>query len=1132
MFPGAHPFESLQVALLRVAVNRPPHLYDELTSDADGLRRVVEQIAESGDTEIILVIDQFEELFSMVASAPDRQRFLDALVAATGDGSRLRVVLTLRADFFDQPLQYPEFAELFSSNVVPINPPTRDGLARAISQPARRVGVGLEPGLVSRIVDDVREQPGGLPLLQFALTELFARRDGDLLTVAGYEASGGVERALANRAEDTYAGLSAQGKEAARQLFLRLVTVDELADDTRRRVRQSELLGLDVDRAVMSDTLQRFGSLRFLSFDRDIASRAPTVELAHEALLREWQRLRTWIDERREDLLIHRRVQLTVHDWQDSGEDPSYLLRGNRLEQAIAWADRTDIAISEIEVGLIEASLGAEQREQADREALESKATRRRKAMIGVLAGGLVVAGLLGTVALERARDARVTAAQATARDLSTSAVAVIEEDPELGILLSLEAIEATDAVGAERVPEAASALRSTLAATRVLSRLPTGYGAVAFSGDGNRLVTDETDHRTLLLWDLASQTELARWVAPGGSGPVGIGQVAFTADGASLASTWVYVGEQLPLEGWTMHAVTLHDPETLDLVMSLPGEDGAYWAPSFGAVGLVAATFRGEDHSGVYVWDRESGQVIERFVSDPGTIGGMFIPDTTTLVLAQSGVRDSAGELVEPGLVRAIDVTTSDELWALPPLGINPSFMAVSPDGSKLALADNNLMEIWDLNTREQIHEGQHPDPQQITWSLDGSRLALSGNDSRVTILDAQRDWTPLIVGGHKASVWGTAIHPNGETLASASEDGEVVISDITEAGAVGDEAVAVGSPVGLLFLGPENRLVAGRDNGGGVTMDSVSGEVLADLPIEQSFALMPNDDFTTVAGPGSQGTDGLSFGVLVDAISGAVTHTFPECMIPRATSSGDEFVVLDSVDVCDPNDTLVPSQVLDLDSGAMVIDLGKRAILKAVFSPEGFDGPRYVAVTPYGEALEIYSLDDHELVASYSMDELRITGLGPLAVDPTGKYLGFGTIGPSSIVIDMTAIMSGASKMDAVLFNIEGNTATSPQFRVTSDGIGASASFNPVYRVWDINARELLFEINVDGLDDLGAVQFTPDGQQLAYEAANGVIRFTPLDTQAVIERARATVTRSLTDDECRQYLHTDGCVDSPGD
>jgi len=994
MFPGAHPFESLEGALLRVATTRPADLHETLTADPSGLGRIVDQLVEPG-SEILVVIDQFEELFSMVSSTTERRLILDSLVAATDIDSSFRIVLTLRADFFDQPLQYPEFADVFRSNLVAVSPPTRDGLTRAVSQPALNAGVGLEPGLVTRIVDDVIEQPGGLPLLQFALTELFAQTDGDILTLDAYDRSGGVGGALANRAEETYSSLPPTGQEAARQLFLRLVTVDELADDTRRRVRQSELLGLDIDRVVMSDIMQQFGALRFLSFDRDPASRAPTVELAHESLLREWQRLRTWIDERREDLLIHRRIQLTVQDWESSDRDQSYLLRGSRLEQAMAWAERTDIAVADEETTFIEESIEIEKRERADRQALEDKAARRRKAVVGALAGGLVVAGVLGAIAVDRAGNARVTAAQATARDLSSAAIAAIEQDPELGVLLSLEAIVATDSIGVDMVPEAASALRTTLADMRVVSRIPTGFNAVAYSDDGTRLVTDAaTERSTLRLWDGTSTRALAQWSGSDQSGfpPGEITKVRLSPDNGLFAATWNTNVEQFDAESAV--ALTLHDPDTLDLEQSLMGPPGTYDSPSFGVGDLIAATFVGDTGAGAQVWDRESGDVVGTFVSHT-TRSGEFIPGTTTLVLADGESHDDAGGLVETARLQAVDVITSEHVWSLPGLSIDPRLVWLSPDGLKAAIGGNDLVEIWDLDTQDLMQSQPHPDPQVMTWSGDSSRLAVSGNDADITIFDQDRGWEPtLILTGHSAPVWATSFHPSGETLASASEDGAVLIWDVTEAGAVGDEAVALGTPVGLIFLGPDDRLLAGSDDPGAMTVDLGTGDVEATLPLDFPTDLIPNDRLTTVAGAIDSGPNLPPSGHLVDGRTGAVIRDF-DCLLPRGISFDDRLVVLDAVDACEPGTTTTPSQVLDLETDDIVIDLGQRNVQKAVFSPEGYDGPPFVAVKLDDTDIEIYSLEERALIASFSAEDLGVTVFGVLSLDPKAGIWESGPLG-----------------------------------------------------------------------------------------------------------------------------------------
>ena len=184
------------------------------------------------DTQLLLVIDQFEELFSMVGDPHLSRLFLDSLTAVASDPrGHVRVVITLRADFFDRPLEFHGFGSLMEAGLVPVTMPSEDGLALAVSRPARLVGLELEPGLIAEIVRDVEGQPGGLPLMQHALTELAHRRRGRLLTFEAYAHSGGVTGALGNRAEEVFVSLNDAEQRAAEQVFLRLITVDETTED-------------------------------------------------------------------------------------------------------------------------------------------------------------------------------------------------------------------------------------------------------------------------------------------------------------------------------------------------------------------------------------------------------------------------------------------------------------------------------------------------------------------------------------------------------------------------------------------------------------------------------------------------------------------------------------------------------------------------------------------------------------------------------------------------------------------------------------------------------------------------------------------------------------------------------------
>ncbi len=340
MIPGPHPFDQLDGALARVAVEPPSDQVETIRSGRQSLSPVVAHLLPDGG-ELLLVVDQFEEVFTQVADDQERRRFLDMIVAeARSDASRVRIVLTLRADFFDRPLRHPEFGELMESAMVTVAAPTRDELSEIVVGPVGGVGVVVEEGLVAALVADAAGEAGGLPLLQHALTELFDRRQGNRLTLESYREAGGLSGSIGRRADATYAGLSDEDQATAREVFLRLVTVEEQAEDTRRRVRRSELMGMEAPTASVERVLDAFGRHRLLVFDRDAATRGPTVEVAHEALIQHWARLRAWVDEVRDDLLTRRRVEIATQDWLAAGEDRDLLLAGGRLEQAEGWKSR------------------------------------------------------------------------------------------------------------------------------------------------------------------------------------------------------------------------------------------------------------------------------------------------------------------------------------------------------------------------------------------------------------------------------------------------------------------------------------------------------------------------------------------------------------------------------------------------------------------------------------------------------------------------------------------------------------------------------------------------------------------------------------------------------------------------
>jgi DNA-binding SARP family transcriptional activator/ABC-type glycerol-3-phosphate transport system substrate-binding protein len=454
LLPGPNPLRELESALLGVAIQPPPSLSEELERDELGLLRAVDRALPDPDAELLIVLDQMEEMFTLVDAAERRHLLGSIRAAVESPGSRVRVVATLRADFFDQPLSVSGFGDLLAERTEAITLMSPEQLERAIAGPAEHVGLMVEPGLVAAMVADVADRPSALPLLEFALTELAERPEGDL-TLDAYRGIGGVSGALARRAERIYGAMNDAGRSASRQLFLSLVTLGEGTEDTRRRVRRTELHGLDVDRAPMDAAIDTFGRYRLLSFDRDELTREPTVELAHEALIHAWTRLGDWIDEAREDVRTHRRLVTSANEWAASGEEPSFLLTGARLERLASWVSETPLALGRTELAFVERSLAvhaeearSERARVAHERSLERRSVRRLRGFVAVLAVASLVAATLTVVAVNRSAEAELERDRSRVSGLTGAALANLRSDPELSVLLTLHAVNLSASIG------------------------------------------------------------------------------------------------------------------------------------------------------------------------------------------------------------------------------------------------------------------------------------------------------------------------------------------------------------------------------------------------------------------------------------------------------------------------------------------------------------------------------------------------------------------------------------------------------------------------------------------------------------------------------------------------------------
>jgi hypothetical protein len=360
--PGRRPYHRLAAALVALwqpektrRLTEGEELGNRMADGATSLDAAFDLAVResSGSDRLLLVVDQFEEVFTLAQAAEPRS-FVERLLAASAEAP-VTAVLTLRADFYGRALGLSRsLSDAIARGIVNLGPMTRDELGRAVEEPARRVGLAFEAGLVGRILDHVEQQPGDLPLVEFALTELWVKRAGKLLTHAAYDAIGGVAGAVGRRAEQQFTALAAVEQAVALRALSRLVrlsSANEEATDTRERVRLADL------GAPARPVIEAFVQARLLTTGRDVATNDETVEVSHEALIRSWDRLKNLLARDREFLLWRQGLGHDLTKWQRTNRDPAVLLRGAPLEEARRWLKERGGDLSETEQAYLRSSI-------------------------------------------------------------------------------------------------------------------------------------------------------------------------------------------------------------------------------------------------------------------------------------------------------------------------------------------------------------------------------------------------------------------------------------------------------------------------------------------------------------------------------------------------------------------------------------------------------------------------------------------------------------------------------------------------------------------------------------------------------------------------------------------------------
>ena len=1105
--PGSQPSRNLtgvlEQAFAARGERRPrDELAAVLTRGSAGLVELCGELAAlaahgAGRPSVLAVIDQAEELVTR-CGVGEQQAFLRLLRGALGEDSPVWAVATLRSEFLSTAPDRAGLAEMIDDPVV-IEPLSRDRLAEVIAGPAQRAGLEFAPGLVKRMVE---ETAGGdaLPLLAYTLRELCRRAGPDgQISIADYEAVGGVIGSLRHRADQLADALTRRGHGTlVVPTLLQLATVTGEDEPTRRRVKRSSL-GAE-EQAVVD----AFVDARLLTSTTDAAGEA-TVEVAHEALLRQWPPLHDAIEANRDLLRLRAELERLAADWQHGRRDDSYLLRGGRLAAIDQWANEHHEELGPLEREFLEACRALATR--------ELEASRRSVRRLRTLAGGLallLVAALLASGLAWKARN------QAILNQVIAEADQLRSTDPSLAAQLDLVAHRmnptpdsTTRLLTTTQIP-LANPLTGPTGSVNAVAFAPDGHtlaigsadhtvwlwnmadpghpvglgqpltgptgsvNAVAFAPDGHTLATGSADH-TVLLWDVTDPAQPRRLGEPL-AGPTGsVNAVAFAPDGHTLAigsadhTVWL----------WNMadpgHPVGLGQP--------LTGPTRSVNAVAFAPDGHTLAT-GSADHT-VLLWDvtdpARPRRLGEPLAGPTGSVNAVaFAPDGHTLAIGSADHTVLLWDVTDPARPRRLG-----EPLAGPTGSVNA--VAFAPDGHTLAIGSyDHTVWLWNMADPgrpvglEQSLIRHTTAVTSVAFAPDGHTLASSSFDGAIRLWNIPA----TVLTGHTGLVNAVAFSADGRTLASGGYDGTVRLWDVVDRG----RGARLGQPLSghtwailSVRFSPDGRTLAASGTEGQVRLWDVKDRA-SPVRLGQSLTAGPRTVWSVAFSPdgrtlaASDGNDDKVIQLwditnrehpvrLGQPLSG---HTLPVWSVAfapdgRTLATGSQDGTVRLWDVTAP---ARPRRLGDPLTGHTGL------VFSVAFAPDGHT----LASSGYDGTVRLWDVTDRE----------RPVGLGQPLTGHTGPVY-------------------------SVAFAPDGHTL-------------ASSSDDRTVRLWDVTDRErpVGFGQPLTGhTKAVWSVTFSPDGRTLASSGDDDTVRLWDQEVNHAIERICTTTGNVLTPQQWTRYI-----------
>jgi WD40 repeat protein len=1010
--------------------------------------------ADDGSEGRLVVVDQFEEIFTQCPDEAERLRFVRALLEMT----EAVVVLGVRTDFYQDCAAIPGLGELLPDNQVLVGPLSGNDLRRAITQPATAVGHTVEPGLTELLLSDlgaarggVGYEPGALPLLAYALRATWDLRTGTTLTVAGYREAGGIHGAVANEAERVYENLPEQAKQTTHRIMLRLVSVGPGERPVRRSVPEPDLVaGLGSAGIVLS----RYTTARLITADRD------SVQISHEALLGAWPRLQAWVAEDQAGLRLRHQLAEDAASWDRERRDPGGLYRGLRLASALSWRRTGDneAGLTAVEREFLTASADAQEAlraaEQTER-LRDRRQNRRLRALAVVLAVVLAAAVAAGGVALSQRQQAIGQRNLAAASDFAALSDDQQTTDPAAADLDALAGWQA------DHTEQSLSSLLSREANPYLASFPEPGASAaktLAISSDGKLLAVGEEPSldsprgSSIQLWNVAQRKQAADFTGIGGIPQ----QVTFSPDGSTLAAVVLNLKGNLRFWNVTTHR-PLPDPVRGRLIVTAVAysPDGRLLA-----VGCNLAS-RGP--------------------------GGRLLPEADW-----------------DGVTELWDLSTDRMIRLLPGTGGFVFSLAFSPDGRLLATGgQDEHVRLWNVATGklQAVLSGNTGTIESVSFSPGGNFLAASSLGGTIRLWSvpggAPYGYLSITSGGELAQVPSRAMafSPDGDDLyVSFPGTSQIIHYDLatmTQAGSPIRLSGGAGENVSEMAFSPGGLLAVGGLNGTLATLD-VGGRTFYNAGDNALNSVAVSGDGSVAATGGGDGavqlweTSDPADSVPLSGEQGLVERV-------RFSPDGKSLAAVDSTCTASVWDVATGMRLVTLTTPNRYLDAPTGNSANLAFGPDGKSVITYCSSDSFQAAARdtvlVWDITGR-LIATYQVPSAQAGTAGGLALSPDGRTLAIDTGTGTVIFRDMSSgRVTRAISTGQVGGSNNGQGGLALAF--SPDGkLLATAGPTGTIDLWSAGTGALLRSVPAQ-TPQVRELVFSPDGTTLAVASQDSVVR-----------------------------------------